>query len=332
MFGLSKGCRTCCRKQQNKIQPASRKSKREFFRRENTKCTFSSRRHLCFRLGRQAAQSPTLPGRLHIPFRHQPAKISRLHSAAAAANPSIAKCFFLQLRFSRRENTRCIFFQHPKPSFPAWPANISRCQSYYNLQQDNSLPSGASRPTPPAALLFIPAHTILNQPTPFLPAWPADALHSSPPFFQNPPIAIFPAILQVFAFPYLQLQSHPTTFSTPSTSSVLLPLPTRRSNAKRSFARGCSLQGCRVARRPVDVGFATTGAERRPGEEPAFLLFPLCFFFFLLLSFPSSFPSPWRRDAFIFLFAFVFLFIFSFCFFAFIFAFFFLLFFSLFLF
>lgn len=94
MFGLSKGCRTCCRKQQNKIQPASRKSKREFFRRENTKCTFSSRRHLCFRLGRQAAQSPTLPGRLHIPFRHQPAKISRLHSAAAAANPSIAKCFF----------------------------------------------------------------------------------------------------------------------------------------------------------------------------------------------------------------------------------------------
>ena len=124
MFGLSKGCRTCCRKQQNKIQPASRKSKREFFRRENTKCTFSSRRHLCFRLGRQAAQSPTLPGRLHIPFRHQPAKSSRLHSAAAAANPSIAKCFFLQLRFSRRENTRCIFFQHPKPSFPAWPANL----------------------------------------------------------------------------------------------------------------------------------------------------------------------------------------------------------------
>lgn len=33
-------CRTCCQKQQNKIRPASRKSKREFFRRENTKCTF----------------------------------------------------------------------------------------------------------------------------------------------------------------------------------------------------------------------------------------------------------------------------------------------------
>ena len=296
MFGLSKGCRTCCRKQQNKIQPASRKSKREFFRRENTKCTFSSRRHLCFRLGRQAAQSPTLPGRLHIPFRHQPAKISRLHSAAAAANPSIAKCFFLQLRFSRRENTRCIFFQHPKPSFPAWPANISRCQSYYNLQQDNSFPSGTSRPTPPAAILFIPALTILNQPTSFLPAWPADALHSSPPFFQNPPIAIFPNILPAFAFPYLQLQSHPTTFSTPSTSSVLLPL----------------FQTAAQTRNVVSRAGAACKAADGAGEEPAFL-FSFFFYFFLLLSFLSSFPSPWRRGfaatpSFFFLLLFFFLF------------------------
>lgn len=313
MFGLSKGCRTCCRKQQNKIQPASRKSKREFFRRENTKCTFSSRRHLCFRLGRQAAQSPTLPGRLHIPFRHQPAKISRLHSAAAAANPSIAKCFFLQLRFSRRENTRCIFFQHPKPSFPAWPANISRCQSYYNLQQDNSFPSGTSQPTPPAAILFIPALTILNQPTSFLPAWPADALHSSPPFFQNPPIAIFPNILPAFAFPYLQLQSHPTTFSTPSTSSVLLPL----------------FQTAAQTRNVVSRAGAACKAADGAGEEPAFFL---SFLFFSPLFFPLffSFPSPWRRGfaatpSFFFLLLFLFLF-FPFCFFAFIFAFFFLLF------
>lgn len=319
MFGLSKGCRTCCRKQQNKIQPASRKSKREFFRRENTKCTFSSRRHLCFRLGRQAAQSPTLPGRLHIPFRHQPAKISRLHSAAAAANPSIAKCFFLQLRFSRRENTRCIFFQHPKPSFPAWPANISRCQSYYNLQQDNSFPSGTSRPTPPAAILFIPALTILNQPTSFLPAWPADALHSSPPFFQNPPIAIFPNILPAFAFPYLQLQSHPTTFSTPSTSSVLLPL----------------FQTAAQTRNVVSRAGAACKAADGAGEEPAFFL---SFLFFSPLFFPLffSFPSPWRRGfaatpSFFFLLLFFFLF-FSFCFFCFYFCFFLFAFFSLFFF
>ena len=73
-------CNTCCRKQQNKIQPASRKSKREFSRRENTRCTFSSRRHLCFRLGRSAAQNPTLPDHQHIPFRRQPANTSRHHS------------------------------------------------------------------------------------------------------------------------------------------------------------------------------------------------------------------------------------------------------------
>ena len=79
----------------------------------------------------------------------------------------------------------------------------------YNLQQDNSFHSGASRPTPscPTSLqspmppdrqriLFRrqPANTsrrpsfhtgpiILNQPTLFLPAWPADALHTFPPLF-----------------------------------------------------------------------------------------------------------------------------------------------------
>lgn len=201
---------------------------------------------------------------------------------------------FLQLRFSRRENTRCIFFQHPKPSLPAWPANI--CQSYYNLQQDNSFPSGTSRPTPPAAILFIPALTILNQPTSFLPAWPADALHSSPPFFQNPPIAIFPNILPAFAFPYLQLQSHPTTFSTPSTSSVLLPL----------------FQTAAQTRNVVSRAGAACKAADGAGEEPAFFL---SFLFFSPLFFPLffSFPSPWRRGfaatpSFFFLLLFFFLF------------------------
>ena len=331
MFGLSKGCRTCCRKQQNKIQPASRKSKREFFRRENTKCTFSSRRHLCFRLGRQAAQSPTLPDRQHILFRRQPAQISRLHSAAAAANPSIVKCF-LQLRFSRRENTRYIFFQHPKPSLPAWPANIYRCQSYYNLQQDNSFPSGASRPTSPAALLLIPAHNPqqANSLPPglagrrlifLLTTFLTSTKHHLPTKYRSLPF------FHTSSFFYFLYRRHPPGFrlSVPPTpiSSHHFPnslhffrpaaaFPNSSPNAKRSFARGCSLQGCRVARRPVDVGFATTGAERRPGEEPAFLLFSLCFFF-LLLSFLSPFPSPWRRGfaatpSFFFLLLFFFLF------------------------
>lgn len=319
MFGLSKGCRTCCRKQQNKIQPASRKSKREFFRRENTKCTFSSRRHLCFRLGRQAAQSPTLPDRQHILFRRQPAQISRLHSAAAAANPSIVKCF-LQLRFSRRENTRYIFFQHPKPSLPAWPANIYRCQSYYNLQQDNSFPSGASRPTSPAALLLIPAHNPqqANSLPPglagrrlifLLTTFLTSTKHHLPTKYRSLPF------FHTSSFFYFLYRRHPPGFrlSVPPTpiSSHHFPnslhffrpaaaFPNSSPNAKRSFARGCSLQGCR-------------GRGRGARVSSFFFMFLFSASLFSL-SFSISLAPRLRRDAFIFLFAFVFLFVFSLCF------------------
>lgn len=263
---------------------------------------------------------------------------------------------FLQLRFPRRENTRCIFFQHPKPSFPAWPANTSRCKSYYNLQQDNSFHSGASRPIPPATILFIPAPQFSTSqllspglagrrltflPTTFLTSTKCHlpTRYRSPPFFKNPPIAIFPNILPThlrhlyitipsfhsssfFYFLYcrhppgfrLSVPPHPTTLPTSSISSVLLPLPaaaspTRRPNAKHSFARGCSLQGCRWCGRGARVSFFSF------------------FYFFLLLSFLSPFQSPWRRGfaatpSFFFLLLFFFLFFL----FAFIFAFFFLLF------
>ena len=89
------------------------------------------------------------------------------------------------------------------------PLQILFSYQPHNIQQDNSFPSGASRPTPscPTSLqspmppdrqriLFRrqPANTtrrpsfhtgpiILNQPTLFLPAWPADALHPFPPLF-----------------------------------------------------------------------------------------------------------------------------------------------------
>lgn len=84
--------------------------------------------------------------------------------------------------------------------------------------------------------------------------------------------------------------------------------PTRRPNAKRSFARGCSLQGCRWCGR---------------GARVSFFFFLFLFFSASLfsLSFLISLAPRLRRDAFIFLFAFVFLFVF-----------FFFLFFSLFLF
>lgn len=272
---------------------------------------------------------------------------------------------FLQLRFPRRENTRCIFFQHPKPSFPAWPANTSRCKSYYNLQQDNSFHSGASRPIPPATILSIPAHNpqqanflppglagrrLTFLPTTFLTSTKCHlpTRYRSPPFFKNPPIAIFPNILPThlrhlyitipsfhsssfFYFLYcrhppgfrLSVPPHPTTLPTSSISSVLLPL----------------LQPAGQTRNIVSRAGAACKAADGAGEEPAFLFFLSFFSFFLLLSFLSPFSSPWRRGfaatpSFFFLF-FLFIFFFLFAFvliFVLIFVFFFLLFFLLFLF
>lgn len=264
---------------------------------------------------------------------------------------------FLQLRFPRRENTRCIFFQHPKPSFPAWPANTSRCKSYYNLQQDNSFHSGASRPIPPATILSIPAHNpqqanflppglagrrLTFLPTTFLTSTKCHlpTRYRSPPFFKNPPIAIFPNILPThlrhlyitipsfhsssfFYFLYcrhppgfrLSVPPHSTTLPTSSISSVLLPL----------------LQPAGQTRNIVSRAGAACKAADGAGEEPAFLFFLFfiffCFSLFSLLSnLPGAAASPRRLHfsfyffflfflfifVFFFLFAFVFLFIFAF--------------------
>lgn len=166
--------------------------------------------------------------------------------------------------------------------------------------------------------------------------------YRSPPFFQNPPITIFPKhlpaaspssfqtslrIIQlIFLFPFfhflyrvqhppglhLLISSH--TFPTPFTSSVLLPL----------------LKPAGQTRNVVSRAGAACKAADGAGEEPAFLFF-LFFYFFLLLSFLSSFPSPWRRGfaatpSFFFLLFFIFLFFLFVLIFAFLFAFFFLIF------
>lgn len=275
------------------------------------------------------------------------------------ANQSIAKCFFAASVFQTRKHEVRIW-QHPKPSFPAWPANTSRCKSYYNLQQDNSFHSGVSRPIPPATILSIPApqssisqlpSSRLGRPTPYIPSYHFFNIHKASSSHQVslPTIllkstnknlsktssrrisVIFPDItthhsthLLFSIFPFSissPTSSRPSSFRT--SNSNLIPhfpnaihffrsaaaSPTRRPNAKRSFARGCSLQGCRWCGR---------------GARVSFFHF---FYFFLPLSFLSPFSSPWRRGfaatpSFFFLLLFFFLFFL----FAFIFAFFFLLF------
>lgn len=343
MSGLSRECRTCCRKQQNKIQPANKKKQARIFQARKYEVHIFQQAASLFpawpasgpesNASRTPAHSFSAPAGQNLPFTFSSRSCQSVNR----------QMLFLQLRFPRRENTRCIFFQHPKPSFPAWPANTSRCKSYYNLQQDNSFHSGASRPIPPATILSIPAHNpqqanflppglagrrLTFLPTTFLTSTKCHlpTRYRSPPFFKNPPIAIFPNILPThlrhlyitipsfhsssfFYFLYcrhppgfrLSVPPHPTTLPTSSISSVLLPLPaaaspTRRPNAKHSFARGCSLQGCRWCGRGARVSF-----------------FLSLFIFFLLLSFLSHFPSPWRRGfaatpSFFFLLLFFFLF------------------------
>lgn len=207
--------------------------------------------------------------------------------------------------------------------FPAWPAS--------------TFPSGASRPIPPATILSIPAHNpqqanslppglagrrLTFLPTTFLTSTKhhLPTKYRSPPFFHSSSFFHFSIfyiasnILPAFIFSYLQLQSHPTTFPIPSTSSVLLPL----------------LQPAGQTRNVVSRAGAACKAADGAGEEPAFL-FSFFFYFFLLLSFLSSFPSPWRRGfaatpSFFFLLFFIFLFFLFVLIFAFLFAFFFLIF------
>lgn len=222
-------------------------------------------------------------------FRRQPAKISRLHSAAAAANPSIAKCLFCSFGFQDAKTRGAYFFSiqnhrfrldrpiSPNPlfipviqsptrqfiSFRRQPADS--LLSYFFTEPYASRPSAHSLPAPAGHYFpppFFPYRPHNPQPAnSFLPAWPANALH----FFR------------------------------PAAAS-----PTRRPNAKRSFARGCSLQGCRWCGRGARVSFFSF-----------FLFFSASLF---SLSFPISLAPRLRRDAFIFLFAFVFLFVFSLCF------------------
>lgn len=199
--------------------------------------------------------------------------------------------------------------------FPAWPAS--------------TFPSGASRPIPPATILSIPAHNpqqanslppglagrrLTFLPTTFLTSTKhhLPTKYRSPPFFHSSSFFYF---LYRRQHPSGLRLSVPTSHHFPNALHFFRPAaasPTRRPNAKRSFARGCSLQGCRWCGRGARVSF-----------------FSFFFYFFLLLSFLSPFSSHWRRGfaatpSFFFLF-FLFIFFLSFCF-CFYFCFFFLFF------
>ena len=167
-----------------------------------------------------------------------------------------------------RENTRCTFFIRQSSRFRRQPANTSRRPSFHT------------------------SHTILRQPTSFLPSWPADALHISnlhiqphhlnfllPFFYRQHPSGYFHHS-SIFPFPIFNSNFLPSPISN-STSSVLLPL----------------LQPAGQTRNVVSRAGAACKAADGAGEEPAVLFF---------LSFLISLAPRLRRDAFIFLFIFSF--------------------------
>ena len=178
--------------------------------------------------------------------------------------------------------------------FPAWPAS--------------TFPSGASRPIPPATILSIPAHNpqqanslppglagrrLTFLPTTFLTSTKhhLPTKYRSPPFFHSSSFFYF---LYRRQHPSGLRLSVPTSHHFPNALHFFRPAaasPTRRPNAKRSFARGCSLQGCRWCGR---------------GARVSFFFFLFLFFSASLfsLSFLISLAPRLRRDAFIFLFIF----------------------------
>ena len=182
-----------------------------------------------------------------------------------------------------RENTRCTFFIRQSSRFRRQPANTSRRPSFHT------------------------SHTILRQPTSFLPSWPADALHISnlhiqphhlnfllPFFYRQHPSGYFHHS-SIFPFPIFNSNFLPSPISN-STSSVLLPL----------------LQPAGQTRNIVSRAGAACKAADGAGEEPAFLFFLFfiffCFSLFSLLSnLPGAAASP-RRLHFSFYFFFLFLF------------------------
>lgn len=298
-------------KKQNKIQPANKKASANFSGAKIRSAHFSAGGIFVSGLAGQRPRVQRFPAACTFPSGasrptssisiHQPQRPTRQLPNA-----------FLQLRFSRRENTRCIFgsiqnhrFRLGRPIPPATILSIPAPQSSISQLPSSRL----GRPTP-----YITSHHFFNiYKAPSSPTYSRRiSAISTSPFHSSThlPFSIFYIavnILPVFAFPYL----HPTTFPTPSTSSVLLPL----------------LQPAGQTRNVVSRAGAACKAADGAGEEPAFLFFSFFFYFFLLLSFLYPFSSPWRRGfaatpSFFFLLLFFFLFFL----FAFIFAFFFLLF------
>lgn len=182
MSGLSREFRTCCRKQQNKIQPANKKKQARIFQARKYEVHIFQQAASLFpswpvsspepHASRPSAHSFSAPAGQHLPFPFtshsgQPvnrqmlfcsfgfpdAKTRGTYLAASKTIVSGLAGQYLPLQILLQPPTRQLI------SFRRQPANTSRHHSFHT------------------------GPTILNKPTLFLPAWPADALHPFLPLF-----------------------------------------------------------------------------------------------------------------------------------------------------
>lgn len=235
---------------------------------------------------------------------------------------SIAKCFFCSFCFSnaKMRGTHFSASSRVQQTGIFAPGLTGRHHSVLLLYKANlslptasASPSGASRPTNTSRRTsFHTIPTISRQPVSFLPAWPSDALHISNLHLQPHHPNLFLPFFHFQFFPPTSSRSLSPRHSLPPFCCRLLSPQTKRETQFRARVQPARLPRSHDVR--GDVGFATTGAERRPGEEPAFLFFffLLSLFLFSSHSFPVSLAPRLRRDAFSFLFHFSFHFLFLF--------------------
>lgn len=181
MSGLSRECRTCCRKSRIKFSRQTKKQARIFQARKYEVHIFQQAASLFPswpvsspepHASRPSAHSFSAPAGQHLPFPFtshsgQPvnrqmlfcsfgfpdAKTRGTYLAASKTIVSGLAGQYLPLQILLQPPTRQLI------SFRRQPANTSRHHSFHT------------------------GPTILNKPTPFLPAWPADALHPFLPLF-----------------------------------------------------------------------------------------------------------------------------------------------------
>lgn len=182
MSGLSREFRTCCRKQQNKIQPANKKKQARIFQARKYEVHIFQQAASLFpswpvsspepHASRPSAHSFSAPAGQHLPFpftSHSGQPVNRQMLFCSFGFPD-AKTRGAYLAASKTIVSG-LAGQYPPAANPITTSN----------KTTHFIPAPAGQHLPPPFFSYRP--TILSKPTPFLPAWPADALHSFLPLF-----------------------------------------------------------------------------------------------------------------------------------------------------